>query len=146
MGSRKYSQCLFNKPNSEIQPLHCSPKRTIEIMMRQVKRLILRQGLTEFYDLCSWRVYRMSKRTSIRTTEQVHLEKKGKNGPFFYILHLFQTNKLELLGKTEIMINGSRCRVENLLVQLTASNICRSIPQKMTGHPIFFVIHSQQYA
>ena len=29
--TRKYSQCLFNKPNSEIQPLHCSPKRTIEI-------------------------------------------------------------------------------------------------------------------
>ena len=88
----------------------------------------------------------MTKRTTIRTTEQVHLEKKGKNGPFFYILHLFQTNKLELLGKTEIMINGSKCRVENLLVQLTASNICRSIPQKMTGHPIFLEIHSQQYA
>ena len=30
--TRKYSQCLFNKPNSEIQPLHCSPKRTIEII------------------------------------------------------------------------------------------------------------------
>ena len=40
------------------------------------------------------------------------------------------------------MINGSKCRVENLWVQLTASNICRSIPQKMTGHPIFFEIHN----
>ena len=32
--TRNYSQCLFNKPNSEIQPLHCSPKRTIEIMFK----------------------------------------------------------------------------------------------------------------
>ena len=33
--TRKYSQCLFNKPNSEIQPLHCSPKRTIQIIYKQ---------------------------------------------------------------------------------------------------------------
>ena len=32
--TRKYSQCLFNKPNSEIQPLHCSPKRTIQISVK----------------------------------------------------------------------------------------------------------------
>ena len=32
--TRKYSQCLFNRPNSEIQPLHCSPKRTIEVIKK----------------------------------------------------------------------------------------------------------------
>ena len=73
--------------------------------------------------------------------------RKREKMVLFFTFYIFsQTNKLELLGKTEIMINGSKCRVENLLVQLTASNICRSIPQKMTGHPIFFEIHSQQYA
>ena len=41
--TRKYSQCLFNKPNSEIQPLHCSQKRTLEIVQIWVCCKILQE-------------------------------------------------------------------------------------------------------
>ena len=90
--SPPFSDCWRSTPCGQ----HMVISNTV---MRQVKRLILRQGLKDFQDLCSWRVYRMNKRTCIRTTEQVHLEKKGKNGSFFTFYIFFRLTSLSCWAK-----------------------------------------------
>ena len=68
----KYSQCLFNKPNLEIQPLHCSPKRTIEI-----KRYFERERLLFIQNLKNYR----SKDRKSRLKQTWHSTRLMENRP-----------------------------------------------------------------